>query len=403
MPESFSPAHQVGSGARAETASDACLWTPPTPRELVELRQRMEEYQRAEEARIPLATAISLGQNSVNPLVAGAANPDLASAAVLGAQEAERLADARLYLVDAKTTAAAVAAAATPPEEVITADRPVSPNGLMVFQTPIGTYPMNNPFSGSPLRAPIVAVSWGLWQADPADSRVRWSTNTVGGTLLLPPGFRGIWLTFYTDCTAAFRAMDPGTLVLDSSGQPTTAGALVRELSAPGSPRLVWDNETIMPLGLPFPPAGTPTGTTGMWTRTVYRLWELMTRDGSEAQVETAVVQRDRAERKRDRRAGITGDGDVRVGTYRPRTPAVDTEADHQPTAARRTASTPEERWTVPPYRQNKCLNPRAHATGGCTHADVTVTKHVNGPKGRPVRVSRGPVNLVKLPAHPPR
>jgi len=50
--------------------------------------------------------------------------------------------------------------------------------------------------------------------------------------------------------------------------------------------------------------------------------------------------------------------------------------------------------WEVALYRSpNRCLNTRAHPDG-CAHAECVIAGHVNGPKGRPVRTSRGPVHL---------
>ncbi|WP_439681630.1 hypothetical protein [Embleya sp. MST-111070] len=313
------------------------------------------------------------------------------------------MADARIYQVDEETTAAAVAAASTPPTEAIDAGRLPSPSGLMVFESPIGSYeitPGDLGISDDEARAvhtPIVAVSWSLWTAEPvlgANVPTDWLANTEHGWRLIEPGRQGIWITFYTACGAAYGALAPDTVVLDPLGGRTTSSQVLASLRTPGRPQLTWDNETVLLLGTSFPAQGSPLGTTGRWAQTVYTAWQLMSQTGRHAWTETEVVPRDRAGRRRDRRAGVTSDGDVRVVRLRTamRPPADATEKDRQAGQGRRPPRT-EFRWEVPPYRSpNRCLNTWAHASGGCTHGERIIRKHYNGPKGKPVRRLRGPV-----------
>jgi hypothetical protein len=382
-------------------------WTPPEPRELAELRQQMEEFNRTNIGLMAMAGSLQDGRSSLFPFVPESDDTAATAAVLLCAQESQRLADARLYLVDEDTTAAAVAAAATAPTEPISVDRLPSPSGLMVFSAPIGSYPVTPGWLGvlagdeaSPVHTPIVAVSWSLWTAGPVEGAnvpVQWVANTVHGREVLRPGERGIWITFYTACGAAYSELAPETVVANPFGHRTTSGEMVEALRRPGRPALTWDNETVLFLGRTFPPAGSPLGTTGAWAQTVYTAWQLMTQTGEYAWTETEVVPRGRAGRKRDRRAGITGDGDVRVVRLRSalRPSAEATAKDREASEGRKPPRT-EYRWEVPPYRSpNRCLNTRAHASGGCTHAERIIRRHVNGPKGKPVRSVRGPVYLV--------
>jgi len=386
--------------------SDQWSWSAPEPRRLAELRQEMEEFNRTNIGLLSMASSLQDGRSSLFPYVAGSRDPAAAAAVLLCGQESQRLSDARLYLVDDETTATAVAAAATPPTEPISVGRLPSPSGLMVFGAPIGSYPIAPGGLGArvedgaaPVHTPIVAVSWSLWTAGPvraASVPVRWVANAVHGRELVSPGEQGIWITFYTACGAAYSVLPPETVVVNVFGEQTTSGEMVAALRAPGRPELTWDNETVLFLGRKFPPAGSPLGTTGQWAQTVYTAWQLMSQTGEHAWTETEVVPRDRAGRRRDRRAGITGDGDVRVVRLREALrPSVEATAkDRQASDGRRPPRT-EYRWEVPPYRSpNRCLNTRAHATGGCTHAERIIRKHVNGPKGKPVRRVRGPVHL---------
>ncbi|MCM2430932.1 hypothetical protein [Streptomyces sp. RKAG337] len=378
-------------------ASEHWHWQAPEPRQLAELRQQMEEFNRTNIGLLSMAGSLQDGRSSLFPYITGAGDPAASAAVLLCGEESQRLADARLYYVDEDTTAAALAASVAPPLEQITPDRLPSPAGLMVFASPIGSYEVNSGGLGEPgsppIHTPIVAVSWGPWSADRA--AVQWVANTVHGREMVRPGERGIWITFYTACGAAYSAMAPDTVVVNAFlGERATAGEMLTSLHRAGRPELTWDNETVLFLGRTFPPAGSPLGTTGQWAQTVYTAWQLMAQTGQHAWTETEVVRRDRPGRKRDQRAGITGDGDVRVVRLRPdlRPPADATAKDRTASDGRMPPRT-DFRWEVPPYRSpNRCLNTRLHATGGCTHAERIIRKHVNGPKGKPVRGIRGPV-----------
>ncbi len=101
-------------------------------------------------------------------------------------------------------------------------------------------------------------------------------------------------------------------------------------------------------------------------------------------------IPRNRAGRKRDQRAGITGGSDVRIvnvhTAHRPTRTAA--EQDSAASTGRRA---PEWscRWPVGPYRRNTCLNPRAHSTNGCEHEDRIVPPHIKGPADKPLRIGQ--------------
>lgn len=385
--------------AQNAPAADRWRWTAPEPRRLAELRQEMEEFNRTNIGLLTMTGALRSRHTSLYPHVAGASDPAFAAALVMCGQESQRLAESRLYLVDEDTTAAAVAAATTPPMEPISAARLPSPSGLMVFGAPIGSYPITPGDLGagdgcraSTIHTPIVAASWSLWSADQTP-RARWIANTVHGREFVPGREQAIWVTFYTACGAAYSLLPPQTEVVTPFGERTTSSKVVDALHRPGRPDLTWDNETLLFLGRTFPATGSPLGTTGAWAQIVYTAWQLMWHTGKHAWTETELVPRDRAGRRRDRRAGIT-EGDVsvvRLATGLRPTPEA-TARDREGSDGRKPPRT-DHRWDVPPYRSpNRCWNTRAHATGGCTHAERIIRGHVNGPKGMPVRKPRGPV-----------
>ncbi|MCX5215660.1 hypothetical protein OG689_41635 [Kitasatospora sp. NBC_00240] len=393
------------------TPADKWRWNAPAPRELAEQRQQMEEFCRTDIGLAAMTGALQGGSSSLFPHVEDAADPIAAAARMLCVQESQRLADARLYFADSETTAAALAAASTPPTEAMTEARLPSPAGLMVFADPIGSYEIGSDGPGgwgaerSPLgfHTPIVAVSWSAWTAHPrrpGSLPVQWVANTVHGRELVEPGARGIWMTFYTACGAAYNTLDPDTEIeVPVVGGRSTAGKMAAALARAYRPELTWDNETVLMLGRRFPSVGSLMGTTGAWAQTVYTAWQLMAQTGEHAWTETEVIPRDRPGRKRDRRAGIP-DGDVRVvrlrSTHRPSAEAA--AKDLEASDGRMPPRT-EYRWEVPPYRSpNRCLNTHLHAEGRCTHEERIIRKHVNGPKGRPVRSVRGPVYVLDTP-----
>jgi len=99
-------------------------------------------------------------------------------------------------------------------------------------------------------------------------------------------------------------------------------------------------------------------------------------------------IPRNRAGRKRDQRAGITGTSNVRIvnvhTAHRPSTAAAEEDAT---SSTGRRAPQWSCRWPVRPYRRNTCLNTHAHADGGCEHEDRIVPPHIKGPADKPLKL----------------
>jgi hypothetical protein len=240
------------------------------------------------------------------------------------------------------------------------------------------------------LTTPIVAVSWGLW--DPNEVQVtggptvRWYWQPARGQLEpIPQHFDGVWITFYAPPGGAFDALPADTVIGTApDGTVMTAGDI--QAHHPQLTPLNWDNETALAFGKTF---GEPKpDTTQEWAQVVYTAWQLMSQTGKTQLTEVEEVPRDRAGRKRDRRDGITGPSDVHIvnvhSAHRPSRAAAEQDA---------TASTGRRapqwscRWPVRPYRRHTCLNPRAHADGGCEHEDRIVPAHIKGPADKPLKV----------------
>ncbi|WP_063043739.1 hypothetical protein [Nocardia pseudovaccinii] len=383
------------------TGLAAAPWKPPEPRELPEWRMRMCEYTSSEESMYSLAAAINAGHTAVFPTVPGVgASPGSIASVLLARSEERRLSEAQLYYATADMTSLALAAASTPPTEPVKPSRLPSPYGFMAFAEPIGGYthdvadvlgggPMAREGAHAILTTPIVAVSWGVWAPDDVDvtggPAVRWFNQRNHGQLNpIPDNFAGVWLTFYAPPGSAFDALAPDTIVGTApDGTAMTAGDI---RSHPRRTPLNWDNETILAFGGPF---GEPEpDTTKQWAQVVYTAWQLMSQTGNNQLTEVDEIPRNRAGRKRDHRAGITGPSAVRIvnvhNAHRPSRTA--TEQDATASTGRR-APQWSCRWPVRPYRRNTCLNPRAHSDDGCEHEERIVPPHIKGPADKPLKI----------------
>ncbi len=372
-----------------KTPAAAAAWTPPAPRELADWRPRMREHIASPIGRLMLAEMIRTGHTTLAPATtpAGIAT----AAAILARGEVDRLTDAALYYVTAEMTAWAHAAAATPPAEPVSARRLPAPTGLMLFAAPIGSYSQTaddvfTPYNaqrapGAPttLDIPIVAVSWSLWTPDrdaPPGTGVVWLNHHGDGHHTpISPGTQAIWLTFYTPAAASWAQLPPHTPITTSSLGVVTAGELTEaaRLLAP----LTWDNETLLPLGVPLAQSRPPDAPA--WADVVYTAWQMISQTDRLALTEIETLPRDRAGRRRDTRQHLTP-GDVRVIRVHPH------HRDAPPATPQPRPAGSDYRVRVAPYRRNTCLNPRAHADGGCTHDEQIVAGHVRGPDGAPWR-----------------
>jgi hypothetical protein len=365
-------------------------WRPPAAREIPEWRSQLRQYMTTQENLTMLAGAVNAGHTSVFPWVEGMDHsPGAIAAPLLARSEAARLGAAALYYATSDMTSLALAVATTPPTEVVRRSRLPSEAGFMVFAEPIGgyTHELNGPVE---LTTPIVAVSWSMWTPRDVtltgtDAAVGWASQGPDYKLRqIPDHLQCVWLTFYAAGAAGFDALAPDAVVgAGPGGVAITAG----QVAARRRPNpLNWDNEMILVFDSPF---GEPRpDTTKEWAQVVYTAWQLMTQQGQPL-TDIEELHRDRAGHKRDTRAGITGPTGVRIvhvhSAHRPSKAA--TEQDAASSTGRR-APQWSCRWPVKPYRRNTCLNPRAHADGGCDHEDRIVAFHVKGPADKPLKIT---------------
>lgn len=386
-------------------------WSAPSPKQLPDIRAVLAEYTVSTENRVTIRDMVALGRATFVPYVPGSKTSVEALGAVgLCQAEYARLVQATLYYADADMTSLAVAAGASPPLGPMKPSRAPSPYGFMVFAEPIGSYTQTmaqalagsdfTPADDAEVTTPIVAVSWGPFDPrtieginmDSPGATMRWVYHQPDGFREVPtdhPG--GIWITFYASGESPFLSLPPSTVICHApDGTAMTVKALV-EFDKGGSERIRWDNETVLVTGAEWqnPP---PPDTSQQWSQVVYTAWQLMGQTGRRTLVDTEVVPRDRAARKRDARAGgaaaLAEDNDVRI---------VRVHSSHRPSQARAeqdaAASTgrraPEwsHRWPVPPHRRYHCMNPHLHASGGCQHEDIIVPFHLKGPKDKPLKV----------------
>lgn len=385
-------------------------WSAPGPKQLPDIRAALAEHTISDGNRIMIRDMIRQGKATFVPYVPGS-KPSIEALGAVGLCQAEyvRLVQARLYYVDADMTALAVAAGANPPLVPMKPSRAPTPYGFMMFAEPIGGYTQTmakalagsnfTPAEGIEVTTPIVAVSWGPFDPrtiegvnmDVPGATMRWVYHQPEGFSDVPPDHPGgIWVTFYAAGESPFLSLPPSTVLC--YGPDGTAMTVKEAVEADARrPAVQWDNEAVMVTGAEWknPP---PPDTSQQWSQVVYTAWQLMAQKGKRTLVDTEVVTRDRAARKRDARAGgaaaVAEDNDVLVvrvhSNHRP--PPASTEQDTAASTGRRA---PEWscRWPVAPHRRQQCFNPRGHASGDCEHDEVIIPPHIKGPAGKPLRV----------------
>lgn len=385
-------------------------WTPPEPRELPEWRAELIEETRDPMALQLMALAINAGRANIIPTVPGIdASLGAVGSQILYRQEAQRLEEAALYYATADMTSLALAAAQTPPAEPMNPARLPSEAGFIVFAEPIGGYrddasaALSSTLAGrsgasAVVTVPIVAASWGTWNPDSiilegegsANARVRWHWRTPDGRVAeLKEPYSGVWVTFYSP-HGLFDALAPDTVVGSMrDGSAMTAGDISRgEGMVRHRPAVQWDNEIVMATGARF--AEPEPDTTDQWMHVLYTAWQLMGQTGGRtALTEVEELPRERAGRKRDARAGITGPSAVRIvkvhSAHRPDRQAAAEDAEH---STGRRAPQWSCRWPVRPHRRDHCMNPRQHAEGECSHEDRIIPPYIKGPADKPLRVT---------------
>lgn len=387
-------------------------WTPPNPREVPEWRARIREYTTSRAGLQTLSAVINAGRATLLPQVPGtqAHTPGAIASQILARLEDRKLAESALYYVTEDMTSLALAAAATPPGEVLNQARLPAPSGLMLFAEPIGGYTQKvadtlqssairpGPDADLTITTPIVAVSWTVWtpsdlvisDGPKGDVTPTWYFNAPEGLARIPPDWEGIWLTFYAPGEDHFAQLPPEAVVATGpDGNPMTAREIVetRKTHLSMLPPLAWDNESILGFDSTFDP-DPPPDTTQQWTQVLYTAWQLITQTGKTTLADIEEAPRQRAGRRRDERAGITGPPGVRIvrvhSAHRPPREAADQDAEQ---STGRRAPNWSCRWPVRPYRRNTCLNPRGHADGDCMHKEDIIPAHVKGPRDKPLRV----------------
>ncbi|MER7817415.1 hypothetical protein [Streptomyces sp. NPDC096153] len=382
------------------TATAPARWVPPDPQMVPEWRAQLVDYAASNPSNITMREAIRSGRCSIVPTMRNAPiEADTLAAILLNKAERARLEEAQLYYATADMTALALAAAATPPRERVSVDRVPAESGFIVFGEPIGGYVEDvgaalagtvaaRPGVDAKVTTPIVAASWTVWTPEDVNvegAPVTWGHITSDGYAPIPPGTRGIWVTYYSP-RGLFSGLPPETVLgTMRDGSVMTAGLIEAEQQAvPGGP-LNWDNEVLLTDGAEFETARPDT--TDVWSHTLYTAWQLMTATSGTRWADVEEIPRERAGRKRDARQGITGPSAVRVvnvhTAHRP--PREAAAADAAASSGRREPSW-SCRWPVRPYRRSTCLNPRGHAAGECQHEDRIVPGHIKGPQGAPLR-----------------
>lgn len=339
------------------------------------LREQLEQWTRTNLYVETSRVTLEQGLGSIAPQ--GDAR---AGATVMAWQEAERLRQASLYYVTPDMSALAVAAGATPPIEPARLDRAPSPYGLVVFGSPVGSYVQTD------THIPIVAMSWGPWttsdwpppEAPPGTPKMRWLGRmglTEGGELQkhrgrLPEDWGGMWVSFYS---------------------PSHLRSLIGVRDGFVPPTISADNEAVLCDGGGW--AEPVPNTTSVWLHVLYTTWQMMSQTGASALAESEILPRRKGQAKTDVRAGYTP-GDVRiVDVHQTIRPARAARAQDEAASDRRRAVEWSCRWPVRPHRRDHCMNPRAHADGGCTHQDRIIRPYVKGPADKPL-VARQTVNV---------
>ncbi|MGI5292810.1 hypothetical protein ACQEVF_57195 [Nonomuraea polychroma] len=408
----------------AVPASAAPPWVAPHPRELPDWRRRMVGFTDSPMCLTQLADAVNAGQTMLLPTVPGTERytPGAIGGQLLQLMEGKRLREAQLYYATADMTSLALAAAATPPAEPISRKRLPAPEGLIVFEDPIGGYTQDlaETLSGVPgleavrgedgnalqITTPIVAVSWQEWTphiiAIDDDHVVRWLAQIDRDQFgQIDDNFVGVALTFYAPSEDRWRAFAPDAPVSRdvATGDIMTAGMMSRiHPHVPGGP-LVWDNETLLSFGASLP-ADPRVDSTQQWVQVVYTAWQMITQRGKRPIVDVEDIELpNRASRKLDARSGITRSSSVRViNVHAPIRPKREQAEQDAATSSGRRAPNWTHRWPVPPYRRNTCLNPRQHKDGGCEHEEQVVPFHIKGPEDKPLKVG----DTVRLWDHQP-
>ncbi|SEP54587.1 MULTISPECIES: hypothetical protein [Amycolatopsis] len=336
----------------------AVTWTPPQSEQIPALQISMGRWLSHPTFLMTTCGALEAGQGTIVP----AADTPLESTVILHAEEANRLSSAQPFTLDAETTEDALAAGAALPDWSVEPDDLPAPEGLMVFDRPIG-YCQGR--ARVPL--PVVACSWGP------------SPQTA------PPG-GAVWVTFWS-------AGDRESLIAESIAHGTPP-AEARYNVETGTPPLLWADEALVCWSASGTPIFTPTSrcvptdeVTGIvvhqeaapWLQTVFAAWNFIRNQV----VEITEARAPRAERRRAERTGKPLPS-VRVVSARRRTSSAPPSA---PTGRSVSVRFPVRGfWRDQPFGQGRSLRKR-----------IWIKRHWRGPEDAPVRI-RPVVIVVEKP-----
>ena len=339
----------------------AVTWTPPQPAQIPALHTSMHRWLSHPMFLMATCNALEDGQGTIVP----AAGTPLESTVILHAEEANRLSSAQLFAVDAETTEDALAAGAALPDWSVQPDDLPAPEGLMIFDLPIGHCQ-----GRARVPLPVVACSWGPSpQCAPPDGAV--------------------WVTFWA-------VGDREALIAESIGNGISP-AEARYNVETGTPPLRWADEALVCWSTSGTPTYTPASRcmptddlTGIvvhqeaapWLQTILAAWNFI----KNRVVDIAEERAPRAERRRAERAGKPLPP-VRVVSVHRRISATRPSV---PTGRNVSVRFPVRGfWREQPYGQGRSLRKR-----------TWIKRHWRGPEDAPVRI-RPAVTKVEKPTDP--
>jgi hypothetical protein len=350
-------------------------WTT-TARQVPVLRRQLARDLATSDCLIATARALEAGKGAVVPRTTA-----MDAAAILNHQEATRLREATLYYATDRMTALACAAASTPPLQPITRDMAPADTGLLVFGQTLDSY---DSADVAGLTVEICAVSWGPWTArTPGPTGTppeAWFVTGHAGADTDEGGYTyedGVWLVR----TADWPADKTGTWVSFWSRSNANRLAPPRPgYPVPTAP-LVWDNESLLFDGGRLGGYQPHLDDHGGWLTVLYTCWQMMRQAARTPLVHLHTELARPVDARRTHRQGYTHAHVHVIDLHRTLT----TMTTHIPTTKTREYHC---RWPVRPHRRMQCMNPRAHAEGGCTHAETLIPFHIRGPKDKPLAKS---------------
>jgi hypothetical protein len=354
---------------------------PLDPSRLADRRAKLVTHLRTRPAREETARLLSLGQGRLIPLTS---LDD--GARVLHAQEADRLSRARLFHVDDEMTQAAIRRAGRGRKDPLSPGRVPARRGFLALGTPI------RPTSTTGVPAQdVIAVSWGPWHIDtyaPAPARIRpepvptasrqpyWVLNSSEPRPPIKNSEHWWWITLWSQA----QTYD--------------------------SWPLSWQNEFAVDAHAFLNPL--ESGPTSEVIHTVVACWDFMTqhRVSKSTMTEQTEQARRPSDLRSDRRTGIEDNGTVHLVTLRGRLAPDQTPAsNHKPVP---TGHKLDYRMEIDEFDRAQCPNPRRHAElggratadnpdGHCIHEPVTVSSHIRGPEGAPLRIAKSKQTVYQL------